>query len=79
MIPLLGFLLPFKVFRKFCLVGESCSVNALKLFVLFIPTVVGASDAKQLEGLNLLGVVDMSSCTQINELAVAIKTDRFPF
>ena len=75
----LGLLELIKVFGEFFLGRKGRAVDALELFVLFIAAVVGTGDGEELEGFDLLGVADVRTGAEVDEIAVLVEADLLAF
>ena len=53
------------------------AIDTLQLLVILITAVIGTGNREQLKSLNLLGIADVGTRTQIDEFAVLVEADLF--
>ena len=74
-VALLGFFQHQQVLVQHGLLGEGDAVDAGQLFALLVALPVGAGDGGQLDGLDVIGVLDVRAAAQVREVAVLVEGD----
>ena len=67
------------VFVELILAWKGGAIDTLQLLVILITAVIGTGNREQLKSLNLLGIADVGTRTQIDEFAVLVEADLFAF
>ena len=76
-IAFLRFLQHREVVVEFLLCFKRCTVNALELWIFFVTLVVRTGNGGQLECADISRAHDVRTGAEIDEIAIAIKRDRF--